>query len=506
MATQRALIIILCSTVTASCGVTLGAKRVGSSEKWASAIAGEGIVYALPRTDFEIVQPVNLKVKGGGALADIIDGCERACVGTNDILDGTDKSCNFNTGSVASLLVPVVASVTRPDPSRLYQVEADAGAFQMLSLKFEVAESGVIQKAESTASNQAYEIVTSTLNTVSKVLPTVLQFAELNATKDAAPVDYKNCFAVSQAVAKEIDKVTGQLQCPLARAIRYCMKDHEKAIADERDALDKLHDDATAKEIDPDVLAAVAANHQARIQAEVAKRNSYAALYGIDQSTVKEASYRIVIPVEGPEEFKDDKETKNLADELDKGTAHVEDVSEGAGKLRGDLIKLLKSEGYTYELVVAQPPHRAADEQSVGAGYKYRVPAQGSVSLTVRDAPKGAVKFGPAVDQRLVAQYGAIASLPSHFKGKGGKVVVKHWENSGGIQTVEIGADPMPTSAVTEVIDTAYGQYDARQNANAATAAAAASADPELDALSRQEAILALRKKIKELEDALDGE
>lgn len=505
MATQRALIIILCSTVTASCGVTLGAKRVGSSEKWASAIAGEGIVYALPRTDFEIVQPVNLKVKGGGAFADIIDGCERACVGTTD--EVVDKSCNFKTGSVASLLVPVVASVTRPDPSRLYQVEVDAGAFQMLSLKFEVAESGVIQKAEATASNQAYEIVTSAVSTGLKVLPTVMQFGELNKTKVEESFTYADCFAVSKAVAAEIDKVTGILQCPLVRAIRYCMKDQEKAIADERDALDKLHDHATAKEIDPDVLAAVAANHQARIQAAVAKRNSYAALYGIDQSTVKEASYRIVIPVEGPEEFKDYKETKKLADELDKGTSHVEDVSEGAGKLRGDLIELLKNKRYTYELVVAQPPRSPVNEQSVGAGYKYRVPAQGSVSLTVRDAPEnGTVKFGPAVDQRLVAQYGAIASLPSHFKGKGGRVVVKHWENSGGIQTVEIGADPMPTSAVTEVIDTGYGQYEARQNAKAATAAAAAAADPELDALSRQEAILALRKKIKELEEALDGE
>jgi len=504
MATQRALIIILCSTVTASCGVTLNAKRVGSSEKWASVIAGEGIVYALPRTDFEIVQPVNLKVKGGGAFADIIDGCERACVGTTDNV--TDKSCDFKTGSVASLLVPAVTSVTRPDPSRLYQVEADAGAFQMLSLKFEVAESGVIQKAESTASNQAYEIVTSAVNTGLKVFPTVLQSRELNKTKVPTSIAYADCFAVSTAVAAEIDKVTGKLQCPLVRAIRTCMKDHEKAIADERDALDKLHDDATTKEIDPDVLAAVAANHQARIQAAVAKRNSYAALYGIDESTVKEASYRIVIPVDGPEEFKDETEAKKLADELANGTARVEDVSEGAGKLRGDLIDLLKKNAYTYDLVVEQPLRGAGDEKTVGAGYKYRVPVQGSVSLTVRDAPNGAVKFGPAVDQRLVAQYGAIASLPSHFKGKGGKVVVKHWENSGGIQTVEIGADPMPTSAVTEVIDTAYGQYEARQNAKAAKAAAAAAADPELDALSRQEAILALRKKIKDLEDALDGE
>ena len=120
-----------------------------------------------------------------------------------------------------------------------------------------------------------------------------------------------------------------------------------------------------------------------------------------------------------------------------------------------------------------------------------------------KDADKAAYAFGPVIDKRVVAQYGPIAALPSSFKGKGGHVLVKHWPDSGGLQTVEIGAEALPTSAVTNVIDTASEQLKARRDKAAAAAATAAAADPELDALTRQQKILALQKQIKDLEAEL---
>jgi len=75
-------------------------------------------------------------------------------------------------------------------------------------------------------------------------------------------------------------------------------------------------------------------------------------------------------------------------------------------------------------------------------------------------------------------------------------VLVKHWPDSGGLQTVEIGAEALPTSAVTNVIDTASEQLKARRDK-------AAAADPELDALTRQQKILALQKQIRDLEAEL---
>jgi hypothetical protein len=137
------------------------------------------------------------------------------------------------------------------------------------------------------------------------------------------------------------------------------------------------------------------------------------------------------------------------------------------------------------------------ESAALGKGYRYRVPVSAPTTLTVyKDSSKGAFAFGPATDQKVIAQYGPIAALPSSFKGKGGHVLVKHWPDSGGLQTVEIGAEALPTSAVTDVIDSASEQLKARRDK-------AAAADPELDALTRQQKILALQKQIRDLEAEL---
>src|SRR5205823_14395264 len=124
-----------------------------------------------------------------------------------------------------------------------------------------------------------------------------------------------------------------------------------------------------------------------------------------------------------------------------------------------------------------------ADEAMLGGGYRYRVPVQAETQLKVLDGQKdGKVIFGPLVESKVIAQYGPIAALPSSFKGKGGHVLVKHWPDSGGLQTVQIGAEAIPSSSVTGVVDEAYKQYKARKDKVDTAAAAAAAADPELDA------------------------
>jgi hypothetical protein len=168
----------------------------------------------------------------------------------------------------------------------------------------------------------------------------------------------------------------------------------------------------------------------------------------------------------------------------------------------------LKASTRHYVVTTAMPSAfdtRSSDEGAVlGKGYRYRVPVSAPASLAVyKDTTKSAYAFGPTTENKVVAQYGPIAALPSSFKGKGGHVLVKHWPDSGGLQTVEIGAEPLPTSAVTSIVDTASEQLKARRDKAAAAAAAAAAADPELDALTRQQKILALQKQIRDLEAEL---
>ena len=97
------------------------------------------------------------------------------------------------------------------------------------------------------------------------------------------------------------------------------------------------------------------------------------------------------------------------------------------------------------------------ESAALGKGYRYRVPVSAPTTLTVyKDSSKGAFAFGPATDQKVIAQYGPIAALPSSFKGKGGHVLVKHWPDSGGLQTVEIGAEDV--AAQISVGDDARGE------------------------------------------------
>ena len=259
--------------------------------------------------------------------------------------------------------------------------------------------------------------------------------------------------------------------------------------------------------MDSKLLDALAANRRERIDAEVATRAEIAAEYGLDSSKPKEATFQIVVPMGGPSDFNDFSKTKILATSVRDGEAKFSSTSDEASKFLPALTEKLLTETRAFAVSATMPPDVAvstADEEAtLGGGYRYRVPIAAPVSLTVLDGTTGKVLSGPSVDQIVVAQFGPIGALPSKFKGKGGRVMMTPWPDSGGLHSVAIGADALPTTGVTGLLDTATSQLAARRDRTAAAATAAAQVDPELDALTRQQKILALQKQIKELEDSL---
>ena len=133
-------------------------------------------------------------------------------------------------------------------------------------------------------------------------------------------------------------------------------------------------------------------------------------------------------------------------------------------------------------------------------GYRYRLPIPAELKIKV-----AAENNVATVESRfVVAQYGAVAALPSTFGGVGGRVVIDTYEDSGSIKSVTIGQTPAPTESVTEVTQ-AFGEIvEARRKARAEEAAREATA--EKDALSEERDILQLRKEIRELKEALGEE
>jgi hypothetical protein len=488
------------------CGVTLEATRVVPGEAGIKAgrlaptqVKGEGIVYALPRTEFEVVQPIKLRFSTAGGLRDTYGSCKRACdASPSSVAD----ACDFSTAPSVLFAPPELRTVSVPDYARLYQVTPSADLFQTLAFKFEIASNGVVDKIDATASNTGFEVVSSAASALLKFAGAPAARAAIEAKSRNAGTSRRTCYQVSSDVASLLKQESGALTCSLAKEIETCLTSYEQDVKAEQRAIDDVFDRARGGALKADLVAAIAANRRDRLAAATQRRDEAASLFGLAEGKDVEAVYQAMLSMGGPDEFQlYYAREATLGPTVTDGATRIVAMSDNAGSFLPKLLQPLRQSTRHYVVTSAMPSVfdvLKSDEVTVlGKGYRYRVPVSASTTLTVfKDAGKTAYAFGPATDKKVVAQYGPIAALPSSFKGKSGHVLVKHWPDSGGLQTVEIGAEALPTSAVTDVIDTASEQIKARRD----QAAAAAAADPELDALTRQQKLLTLQKQIKDLE------
>lgn len=511
MKASKSLIFLVAPILLAGCGVTLEANRVlggpgknGQQVNAPSTIPGSGIVYALPKTVFEIVQPAKFTVPTNGLLHDIYESCLKACDATNDRV--SDDACKLSVSPLLKLPPPELRSVSVADYSQLYQVSPRADLFQSLDFQFEIASNGVLDKADAKASNMTYEVASALVTTAVKAvgMSTWAMAANLDTKKSEKK---RSCYLVSKSVSDLEEKQSPVLECSLAREVRSCMASYEKDIEKERAALNALYDRAAGGTVSAKALPLLAANRRERIEAALSRRDDAATSYGLGVGNPMEGLFQIVIPMEGPPEYSDFTTKVTLGPSVASGLARIVAVSDNGPRLLPLIKDALKAQPRVYVLNTTMPKDVGiVDGKSspIESGYRYRIPTLAEISLTVfKDESQATYEFGgPFVDKRIIAQYGPIAALPSSFKGKGGRLMVKHWPESGGLQSVEIGADPLPASTFTNVTDEVFNQYKARKE-KADAAAAAASADPELDALTRQQKILSLKKEIKDLEAAL---
>ncbi len=484
----------------AGCGVTLEATRVAPTDRekglTPTRVKGEGIVYALPRTEFEVVQPLKLKFSTAGGLRETYSTCKRACAADPN---NTGDACKFDTAPTLLFAPPELRTASRPDYTRLYQITPSADLFQSLTFKFEIASNGVVDKIDATASNTGFEVVSSLASALIKAAPAARAAMEANTRVLSAT--RRTCYQVSNDVVKLLEQSSGALSCGLAQEVEGCLVSYEQDVKSAQKSVDDLFDRAERGVLKADVVGSIATHRKDRLAAATARRDEAAGLFGLADGKDVEAVYQVIVPMGGPAEYQPHATEATLGPLVARGEARVVGMSDNAGSFLAKMLTSLKASTRHYAVASTMPgtfDAATVDESAaLGKGYRYRVPVSAPTTLTVyKDSSKGAFAFGPATDQKVIAQYGPIAALPSSFKGKGGHVLVKHWPDSGGLQTVEIGAEALPTSAVTNVIDTASEQLKARRDK-------AAAADPELDALTRQQKILALQKQIRDLEAEL---
>lgn len=501
-------LVLLSSFALYGCGVTIESRRI-SPNKVPSFISGEGVVYALPKTQFQISQPVKVSVPTNGLLQDVIDPCRRAC--TANVAD-IAKACAVSAAPTISFAIPELKTIAVPDPTRLYQVSASAEAFQTLDFKFDISSNGVLEKADTSASSNVYEVASSIITGVIKAASVTKTGSSVSAKlQGISSKNNRSCYQTSVDIERLGASDSPVLACSTVDEIDQCMARLTKSVKEERDDLNQLFDTARRDKTDAKLLTLLAANRKERIDAAIARRDEAAALYGLAEGKPKEATFQLLIPLQGaPGEFKPFAETIGLSESAKRGTVVAVPISENAGPLLPTVFKAIREEKRVYTVTSAPSQqinaleNPAQTEPAVG-GYRYRVPMPTQTTLSVYPSQEklSAPLAGPYVSQTVIAQYGPVAALPSKFKGKGGKVVVKLWPEFGGLQTVEIGADALPASAATGVVDQAVSGFKDRKVAAATAAATAAAVDLELDALTRQQKILALQKEIKDLQQQL---
>ncbi len=502
-----------CFLALTGCGVTLESKRVADG-KPTTLIPGEGIVYALPKTEFLVAQNVKLSVPTSGVLQVVFDKCTSACSANGS--DTKPKECAFTNEPSLSFAVPQLRTVSLPDTSRLYQISPSADIFQTLDFKFEIGANGVLDKADASGTNLGYEVVAAILKGAAKMTtyaggsPLVSPIDSGLNQRSRISAAARTCDQTAASVAKLSDKRSDSLLCKLANEITACMAPSERVLVDERVELDGIYKEARTRSMDVKLLSALAAHQRKKIDMAKSQRDEAAARFGLGESAALEASYQIIFQMGSPAEFTAHSQSITLGSSIVDGSSRIVGLSDNAGILLSTFLPLIKAEKRQYKVESEMPKDIAIttepEAKVVGKGYRYRVPIAAETTLSVFEdsSERQSLHGGPIRDKKVVAQYGPIAALPSSFKGKQGRVMVKHWPDSGGLQTVEIGSEGIPTTAVTGVVEEFVAQRKARKDKADAAAALAAGSDIEIDALTRQEKVLALKKQIKDLEESLN--
>ena len=488
------------------CGVTLDARKV-SPEEIGPVIGGEGAIYSLPQTQIELAQSAVITSVSGGALADIWDGCSRQCKedgGKDGKLEDKANACVFkNLSASLRLLAPEIRTSNIPDPTHMYRVDPKADAFQTLNVQLELGNTGILKSATSTGSNSGYEILTSLAKLVLDIKPLALS----KVRGKHALAQSKGCVAAQRQVAELVSsEPQGKklLTCQLQSRIDSCLAPYSKVVEDWQSQRVQLHKTAISRQARADLVALSDAFMKEKLADAKVNLDDAMSRYELAPAAKTQGTFELVTMIGTPGEFMPLSVNVDLTTSLKSGATKVTDGSADSTKLRGDLLSLIEQAkvGYAFNLAVPLAVGVNASQEPTTGGYRYRVPVLSPVSVSVfANNGKGVQSSAmpPLISVVPIAQHGPIAMLPSRFVGKGGKVAIK-LSDVGGLQTVEIGADAIPTAAVTDVLGKVGDQVKDKRKADAD----AAKIDPELAGLTREKDLLDLKVKIQQLQKDLN--
>lgn len=359
-----------------------------------------------------------------------------------------------------------------------------------------------------------------------------------------------------------------RLSCGEVRAVQACIvADAGKSVEEEKQERDKLFDLAVEKKLDHQLLAAAVANRAERIASAQARYEAVRRYYSVGKKVVEPLSFSLVKKLKGPEEFRPYSASFDFENLLERGPEawQIESQQDINALNILELTAQLKAERRSYKLYInlpnALPPvtlteveqgncakikpneppvgplglgrrpngdffhsddrvgteacdkdralyfSRTAsiklEESKIGSGFRYRIPIRSVATLDVF-APALPPNVDTLSSEIVIAQYGPIAAMPAHFKGKGGRIHLKLWPESGGLMTAEIGSTGVDASTINSVTEKLMTEYKERKAAAEAAAFKAGGADPTIEALRREKERKQLQKDIQKLDSGTD--
>lgn len=458
--------IAICASLLAACGVTIKATKVAQSE-FSKKLKRPGVYYALPKSQIDINIPVTLEVTSSGNFGFDFEACVKAC--TNDKVASagvckTDKKVRLLLGK------PEVISKSVPDYDQIYVVTAEGGPLSGIAHAMSLTEGGILTDATSTATNTGLDFA----------IGITKELAKMSILADAGNPN------ICDEAAQVADKFL---------SIEKQIKDREE----NRDSLLKLPLPSEPKNTD---MIKLALDHLL-IRVQEAKANR-TALIEKNKIEPEKKTFKFKYTLENPIEPRDfqsvmDQNVKLRAGPFsDDGTLLPKDVTQIIDDQMLSWFVSIEAMKFGCDSNASSPNCVASTELD---GYHYRVPVPGKLVVRCHGNGDLCATTGTVVGKGNVpvAQYGPIASLPSKFKGKGGKVQLSLNPLTGGLSKVEIGSEAVASATVTGPLETLSTSYQDRRKRKDQEEKDAL--DAEKNDLTRERDILKLRKEIGELQN-----
>lgn len=504
-----------------------------------------GVFYALPRTVVKADVPVNRKNKQPGAFS----------VYTPCFFPG--ESYVVRKGSEFAVDADKIRFDTMfiPDTEEVYMIKTKGGKFETRNLEMTLTESGVLVKASAEVSNDTIDIVTGTVKTGAGLLAKALPVFLSQGTDANLDPEQEKCRMRSVADwVEDLDLVgsgivtynadgnpvsinEGMLAAdkrfPEALRDKSVFKDGYSKAKQVFDQIGEFSDRRTSiLGAQPSDVPQVATSNADSIKlvleeldktVESMKKNYF---FGDEATLTWNASFRLNPSNPGKmsvDLFKLSKEhgvcqvlvNQGAGTRLDPrflikkrckyGAATCQPTQMEPVTCNGQLVRLDMAlgedgEGGAGGALLANRIRSAGLTQSGNRGFYYRIP--GRAVAFIKQAQQEGSERELARAPLSIAQFGEVVSLPASTGGRRTKYTLELFESSGGLKNFVMGSSSLiQQKNIDDLAGAASTLIEAKGERNKAKAP-----PDELQQLERQRKILEEKKKIRDLENDLNGD